>query len=316
MKAAYYEAFGGEEVLTIGDRPKPDITTDEVLIKVEAAAVNPIDWKIRDGLFECIFDYEFPIIPGWDAAGTIAEIGADVTGFEIGDRVFTYCRRAIAHHGACADYLPMTASAVAKVPDGLDMVTAASLPLVSLTAWQTMVAAGVKAGDLVLIHAGAGGVGSLAIPIAKHLGATVATTAGPKNHDYVREIGADEVIDYTAGDWRNKARVLAADGFDMILDGVGGSTANNSIAHVRAGGSLVCLNEPADDEKAAERGITTIRLYAEPNGDQLTQIGALVVEGKIPVPPITTMALDDIAEAHRQSKAGHVRGKLVLTVGA
>ena len=205
MRAVYYERFGGADVLTVGDLPDPQPGPGEVLIALQATSVNPIDWKIREGLFECVFDHRFPIVPGWDAAGTVAAVGTGVEGLSAGQAVYAYCRKPLAHAGTYAEYVTMSADAVAPAPASLTAGQAAAIPLCALTCWQSLVDFGqVQAGDTVLIHAGAGGVGSLAIQLAKHLGARVLTTASARNADYVTGLGADLVIDYTQEDYEDR----------------------------------------------------------------------------------------------------------------
>lgn len=316
MRAVYYERFGGADVLTVGDLPDPEPGPGEVLIALQATSVNPIDWKIREGLFECVFDHRFPIVPGWDAAGTVAAVGAGVDGLAVGQAVYAYCRKPVAHEGTYAEYVTMPADAVAPAPASLTAEQAAAIPLCALTCWQSLVDFGqVQAGDSVLIHAGAGGVGSLGIQLAKHLGARVLTTASARNADYVTGLGADLVIDYTRQDYRATVRAAAPDGVDMILDGVGGAIPAESLELIRGGGGLACLNEPPDEAAAASRGIRTARIYAEPNGAQLGEIAKLIDAGALRPPAIDTLPLARAAEAMARSQTGHVRGKLVLHIG-
>lgn len=315
MRAVYYEQWGGADVLTIGELPEPEPAAGEVVIRVRATSVNPIDWKIREGQFECVFDHEFPIIPGWDAAGEIAEVGDGVEGFAPGDRVYAYCRKAIAHDGTYADYIRMPAEAVAPMPQTLSFEQAAAVPLCALTSWQSLYEFGaLKGGNVVLIHAGAGGVGSYAIQLAKYRGATVLTTASPKNFDYVYGLGADMAIDYNAGDWRGPVQVAYSRGIDMIFDCVGGRVANDSVALIKPGGALACLNEPADDDLVRDAGIRAMRIFAEPNGAQLGEIAGMIDAGSLRLPEIDIMDLDQAAEAMARSQAGHVRGKIVLKI--
>lgn len=316
MKAVYYARFGGAELLKVGDLPAPEPQPGEVLIRVRAAGVNPIDWKLREGHFKAVFPYAFPIIPGWDAAGEVAGVGADVTGFVPGARVMAYCRKPTVQWGCYAEYVTMPAEAVAHTPAGLDDRQAAALPLVGLTAWQALVeTARVQPGQSVFINAASGGVGSIAVPLARHLGARVIAVCGPANADYVRQLGAHDVIDYRAADVTAATLALAPEGVDVMLDGVGGEALAAAYPMVRRGGTIVALNNPPDPDACAARDITGVRLFSTPNGAQIARVAALVAEGALPVGDLHFMPLEQAAEAQRLSQAGHVRGKIVLDIG-
>lgn len=315
MKAVFHQRFGDSSVLEVGQRDDPLPGPGQVLIRVAAAAVNPIDWKIREGLFECIFEHRFPLIPGWDVAGEITALGRGTKGFELGDRVYAYCRQPLAHEGAYAQYIRLSESYPARLPEGLDFAAAATIPLCALTGWQSLKIFGrVGAGDKVLIHAGAGGVGSLGIQIAKHLGATVFTTASAVNTGYCRDLGADEVIDYQTISYIDRVKELAPEGLDMIFDAVGGSIPDESLDLIKSGGALACLNEAPDEADAEARGIRAARIYAEASGKALAHISTLIEDGALRPPEFRTFPLEAAAEAMDLSQAGHVRGKLVLLV--
>ncbi|GAB4137686.1 MAG: NADP-dependent oxidoreductase [Sphingomonadales bacterium] len=316
MRAIFYERFGGPEVLRFGYLPTPAAGPGEVLIRVRAAGVNPIDWKLCEGFAEGMFPYQFPIVPGWEAAGEIASLGADAVGFEIGDPVFTYCRRPVVQWGSYADFVPVAAQGVAPKPERLTMVEAAAVPLTALTAWQALAEhMRLQQGQTVLIHAGAGGVGSFAIPIAKHLGARVLTTASAANADYVRALGADMAIDYRCEDWAATVRQHYPDGIDAVLDSLGGAASLQSLALIRRDGVIVCLNEPVEEDVAASHGVRCHRLFVTPDGASLRRIAGLIDTGALPLPPVQVMPLAEAAQAFALSKAGHVRGKLVLDLG-
>ncbi|RME63183.1 MAG: NADP-dependent oxidoreductase, partial [Alphaproteobacteria bacterium] len=250
-----------------------------------------------------------------DAAGEIAELGEGVDGFAAGDAVFTYCRRETLHWGGYAEYLPMDARHVAPIPQTVSVMQAAAIPLAALTAWQALVDhARLERGQNVLIHAGAGGVGSFAIPIAKHCGATVLTTASAANADYVRSLGADIVIDYRAQDWVAAAKRHCPQGVDAVLECLGGQVPVQSLDVIRMGGVIVCLNEPVEEAAAAARGVRRHRLFVTPDGEDLREIARLIDAGTLPVPPIQVLPLAEAARAMELSKAGHIRGKLVLAV--
>ena len=216
MKAIIINGFGGADGLQMAEVPTPTAQADEVLIRVAYAGVNPVDWKIREGMLEGLFEHRFPLILGWDAAGTVAAVGTAVTDFKVGDKVYAYCRRPIVQWGTYAEYLAMESSAVAPIPANLTFAQAAAIPLTALTSWQALFDAGqLKAVQSVLIHAGAGGTGGMAIQFAKHAGGTVFTTASAGNHEYVRSLGADHVIDYQRESFVEVVKNKSPDGVDL-----------------------------------------------------------------------------------------------------
>ena len=222
MKAVYYEEFGSADVLQIGDLTKPKPASDEVLVQVGAVAVNPIDRRLRNGELQDFFKREWPIIPGWDVAGRIVEVGDEVTNWQPGDDIVGLAFTWILHHGAYAEYVPVKVASIAPKPERFSFVEAAALPLVSLTAWESLAEyANLQAGQSVLIQAGAGGLGSVAIAIAKYLGATVYTTARKINHDYVNSRGADHIIDYTQTDYVKYIQQHEPEGLDAVLETLG-----------------------------------------------------------------------------------------------
>ncbi|MFZ5610394.1 MAG: NADP-dependent oxidoreductase [Pseudomonadota bacterium] len=316
MRAVYYRRFGGPEVIEVGTLPRCQAGPGEVLVRIRAAGINPIDWKIRDGMMRDYFPCAFPVIPGWDAAGTVAALGEGVTGFAEGDRVHGYIRKAgPVKDGTYADYIAAPAAMLAPIPEGLDFHQAAALPIAALTAWQALLGfSGVAPGQSVLVHAGAGGVGSIAVQVARHFGAKVVASASNANKGYVHELGASQVVDYRREDaWEMFARA-APKGYDLVLDSVGGKTLERSYALVRAGGAIACLNDAPDQAICQARGIRGQRIMVTPNGAQLRGIGRAIADGGLKPPPVTVMALKEAARAMEISKAGHVRGKLVLAV--
>ena len=317
MKAITYDQFGDANVLKLADLPIPEPGPGQVLVKIHAAGVNPIDWKIRGGQFECVFEHAFPITPGWDMAGVVETSGDGVSAWQAGDKVYAYTRFAKAEVGTYAEYIVVPESYLGPMPKDLSFTQAASLPLVALTAWQTFVDfAKLSPGQLALIHAGAGGVGSLAIPLAKHLGATVITTAQANNHDYCHNLGADHCLDYEKTDYRATLKDLCSEGVDVILDTVGNEIPDQSLEILKPGGALICLNDPPDEGRAKALGFRTLRLYSEPDGKTLREITKLVEEGILPVPEIQALPLTDAGKAQTISEAGHVRGKLVLDINS
>ncbi|WP_330319364.1 NADP-dependent oxidoreductase [Streptomyces platensis] len=309
MRAVTQRSFGGPDVLelTETDRPRPHL--NEVLVRVRAAGVNPIDAHVRSGAIPLLG--EPPFVVGWDVAGTVEEIASGVTRFAVGDEVFGMPLMPRAA-GGYADYVTAPSRQLARKPAALDHPHAAALPLAGLTAWQALVdAAGVGAGRRVLVHAGGGGVGHLAIQIAKARGAEVLTTASAAKADFVRTLGADEVIDYRTTDFADAARDV-----DVVLDTVGGDTALRSLDVLRPDGTLVTVVEmhnAALARKAADRGLRCLGVTAEPDPVGLTALADLVDTGALRVHLAHTLPLSDAAQAHRLIDSGTTMGKVVLT---
>ncbi len=317
MKAVYYESHGGPEVLQLGELPIPEPGDDQVLVEVAAAAVNPIDRRLRAGELQEYITRTFPVVPGWDLAGRIVKVGRDVSGWQVGDEVLGLAFTWSIRHGTYAEYAPISATAIAAKPASLSFVEAAALPLVTLTAWQSLHEfANVQPGQTVLIQAGAGGVGSVAIPIAKHLGATVYTTASAGNADYVRGLGADHVIDYTATDYVQVITEQVPQGLDMVLETILSDATIEAAVHlVKTGGTIAYMNnEPPDMPELAEKDVKSEFIHHRPDGDSLGELMPLFESGVLRTPAIETMALEQAQDAHRKSEAGHTRGKLVLHI--
>jgi len=315
MRAIVFDEFGGPEKLRMAEVSIPTPAADEVLIEVRCASVNPVDWKIREGMLADLFPHEFPIVPGWDAAGGIASVGKGVTAFHIGDKVYAYCRKPKIRHGTYAEYVTMTAEAVAPMPRNLDFAAASTIPLAGLTAWQALFDAGkLSAGGKVLVHAGAGGVGSLAIQFAKAAGATVYTTARGQNHAYVKGLGADAAIDYTRVKFVDAVRALAPEGLDLVLDTMGEHVQRESYKALKRGGMLVSIINVPESGEAERYGARTSFVFVSPNGGQLREIAGLIEAGKVRPPEYEVMPLDRAAEAQERSRTGHVRGKIVLNI--
>jgi NADPH:quinone reductase-like Zn-dependent oxidoreductase len=248
-------------------------------------------------------------------AGVVTKVGKGVTNFKIGDPVFAYCRKPVVQAGSFAEYICLEAENVSPKPENLSFEEAAAIPLVGLTAWQSLFdIAELEEGQHVLIHAGAGGVGSLAIQFAKYIGATVCTTASKKNQDYVQKLGAEVVIDYTKEDFQERLKELAPEGVDLVLDCVGGDTLQRSYPCVKKGGWLITIVEPVDHERAKELDINVASAFVRPNGEQLRQIKALIEAGKVIAPEVQELPLEKALEAIEQVKTQHTRGKIVLKV--
>jgi NADPH:quinone reductase-like Zn-dependent oxidoreductase len=270
--------------------------------------VNPVDWKIRSGMFRGGIDFAMPATLGFDIAGEVEAVGEGVTAFKKGDPVFAYV--ALNRGGGYAQFAIAKASEAARMPAGLDMANAGATPLVALTAWQALFDQGKLAkGQTVLIHGGAGGVGHMAVQLAKWKGAKVIATASADNRDFVKSLGADEVIDYKAVKFEDVVKDV-----DMVLDTVGGDTTNRSAAVLKRGGILVTIAGDADPARFAERGARATDMLVEPNAGQLAQIATLMEAGSLKTHVGLQLPLKDAAEAHRRSEAGISRGKIVLVV--
>jgi NADPH:quinone reductase-like Zn-dependent oxidoreductase len=308
MRAISQDVLGGPEVLREVELPRPAPGISQILVAVHAAGVNPTDWKhrARRGFLP-----EPPFVLGWDVSGVVVSVGFGVTLFEPGDEVFGMLP--YPHGcGAHAEYVTGPARAFAHKPSGLTHVEAGALPLAALTAWQALVdTAGLRSGQRVLIHAAAGGVGHLAVQIAKARGAHVIGTASAANHDFLRGLGADEVIDYHTTDVTGTVRDV-----DVVLDPLGGETAVRSLATLRAGGILVSILGGARDlaEQAAARGVRQATMLVEADHGGMAAITDLVGAGKLRPTIAGTFPLADAAKAHALGETGHTAGKLVLVV--
>lgn len=309
------EAYGGPERLRLMELPVPVPGDEEVLIEIACTSVNPVDWKIREGQLKDRLPNVFPIIPGWDAAGTVKAVGANVTRFKGGERVFAYCRKPTIQWGTYAEYVAMEARHVALMPKNLSFAQAAAIPLTTLTAWQSLFdRACLGDGQTVLIHAGAGGVGGMAIQLARHVGAKVYATASRVNHDYVRGLGAAHVIDYRSENFLDVIRRLEPQGVDVVLDTIGAQVYRASFAALKRGGFMVSIREQPDEQLAAQYGVRAGYVFVQPDGEQLGAIAYLLEEGALRPPHIEEMRLEDAAAAQERSRAGHVRGKIVLRI--
>lgn len=315
MKAVIIEQFGGAEKLRMADIPTPKPGPNEVQIRIRYTSVNAVDWKIREGLLSGRLDHQFPITPGWDAAGIISALGSGVKSFKLNDEVFAYCRKNIVRDGTYAEFITVDAVNVAKKPKNISFAEAAGIPLAGLTAWQALFDVGKLAkGQTVLIHAGAGGVGSLAIQFAKWAGAKVITTVSDKNIDYVKDLGASLVIDYHKDNFYDLVKKEFPKGIDLVFDMLGGDTLTESAKLLKKGGILVSIVEKLEDDDAEKLGITAKYLFVRPNGDELSEIAKLIEQNKIKIPFIDEMRLQDAASAQEKSRQGHTKGKIVLKV--
>ena len=317
MKAIFYEQHGTAEVLQVGERPTPEPQDNEVLVEVVATSVNPIDRRLRSGELQDYITRTFPVVPGWDLAGKIAKVGAKVTDWQVGDEVLGLAFTRSIQHGSYAEYCPIDTASITEKPASISFEQAAALPLVSLTAWQALSEFGeLKAGQSVFIQAGAGGVGSVAIPMAKHLGAKVYTTTSAKNHDYVKSLGADVIIDYNADDYESALRQHETNGVDLVLEALlGNGTAEAAIRLTKDGGRVAYMNnEPPEMDEIKLRNIKAEFLHHRPDGAMLRELVDLYESGKISLPKVQVRPLEEAMDAHLESEKGHTQGKIVLRV--
>ncbi|HKP94149.1 MAG TPA: NADP-dependent oxidoreductase [Fibrobacteria bacterium] len=303
MKAVRILAYGGPEVLIHEDVPRPAPGPGEVLVRVHAASINPVDWKIRAGYMKEYIPLSLPAILGLDISGIVESVGPGVKSFKAGDEV--YAMNDPLKCGAYAEYLSIPESILAPKPRSVDHLKAAALPLAGLTAWHALLEfGGVKPGRKVLIHGAAGGVGSFAVQIAKALGATVIGTAQTRNLSLLKELGADQAIDYTAGPFEKEASEV-----DLVIDTVGGETERRSWGVLKKGGVLASTVSQA---AAPYPGVTGKYVANRPNAEGLRELAKLVDAGKLRPIVETVLPLSETRKGHELSQTGHVRGKIVL----
>ncbi len=307
--------FGGPEKLEAISVPRPRPAKGEILIRIVAAGVNPVDWKIIRGDLGEMWPHRFPLIPGWDAAGVVEEIGEGAGRFRKGDRVWAYARKPEVQWGCYTEYLALAESNVALMPPGLLFEEAAALPLAGLTAWQCLFGDGeLERDSTVMVHAAGGGVGHFAVQLAKRAGARVYGTAGVQKLAFVSSLGADGVIDYTAEDFRVALRRQCPDGVDLLLDAVGGDTLSASYELVKPGGRLISIVDMPDAAAAERHGITAKFRFVEPNAEQLERMASMVERKQLRPRVQKIYRLKDAVAALRASIDGHVEGKLVLAL--
>ncbi len=330
MKAFMIDKYGKADVVRLADMPEPVLQDDDVLVEIHAASINPLDLKIRSGEFKLLLPYRLPLIMGNDCSGVVVRVGARVKRFKVGDEV--YARPHQDRIGTFAERIAIKDDALAFKPKTLSMDEAASIPLVGLTAWQALVEKGqLKKGQKVLIHAGSGGVGTFAIQLAKHLGATVATTASASNADMLKRLGADIVIDYKKEDF-----ATALKDYDLVLDTQGGETLKKSIGVLKPGGKVIGIAGPPDADFAEASGAAwffklifgllsySVRsaakrreasysfLFMRANGDQLGKIAALIDAGVIRPVIDRVVPFAETKEALAYVDAGRTKGKVVI----
>jgi NADPH:quinone reductase-like Zn-dependent oxidoreductase len=307
MKAVTIHEYGGPEELVIEEMPIPEFGPGEILVRVQATGINPVDWKIREGYNKERIKIDFPFILGWDVAGAVADTGNLVSRFKIGDLVFALAD--MTRNGAEAEYVVLKTDAAAHVPSTISLEEAAAVPLTSLTAWTMLFdKADLQPGQRVLIHAASGGVGSFAVQLAKISGAYVAGTTSEMNIDYVKSLGADEVINYKSVDFSS-----ALKDYDVVLDTIGGETQKRSFKILKKGGVLVTTVKP-EMEAAKAYDIKLESGMVMPNGARLQEIAGLIDEGKIKVHIEKEFELKEVKAAQEYSQSGKVRGKLIVKV--
>jgi len=305
MKAVRIHAFGGPEVLRYEEVRRPEPRAHQILVRVHAAGVNPVDWKIRQGL---LGHDPLPQIMGSDFSGVIEARGSDVQEFPVGEAIFGTIAD---ESGSYAEYALTTVPQIARKPTALDHIHAAALPIASLTAWQALFdEADLRAGQKVLIHAAAGGVGGFAVQFANWKDAHVIGTASAQSHNFVKDLGADEMIDYRSAKFEELVKDV-----DVVLDTIGGETQERSWKVLKRGGILVSIVQPPSEQKAKAYGVRAVFMRSDAKrGDQLARIADLVVSGKVKVNVETVLPLSEARKAHELSQSGHAHGKIVLDV--
>lgn len=308
MKAVQINNFGDRSVLELNDNVEiPVPVENEVLIKVKSAAVNPVDWKIREGYLQAMLNHTLPLTLGWDVSGEVVAVGDEVSHLKVGDAV--YSRPDIAKNGSYAEYITVVADEVAIKPKSFSWQEAAGVPLAALTAWQSLYElAKLEAGERVLIHAGSGAVGQFAIQLAKLRGAYVYTTTSSKNTDLVLGLGADEAIDYHKEDFSELKDI------DVVFDTIGGDTQANSWKTLKKGGRLVSITENPDEAIATEHDVTGFFCFVQPNREQLEKLAEFADAGQLKVSIDSEFGLDQVAKAHERSETGRAQGKIIINV--
>jgi NADPH:quinone reductase-like Zn-dependent oxidoreductase len=306
VRGVAFDRFGDVDVLRVrDDLPEPPVGPDTVLVRTRAAGVNPVDLGIRAGHLAGAFPHHFPIIPGWELAGVVVAAGPAVPDLAPGDEVFAYVRRDDVQWGATAELVPVPLRCLARKPQSLSFAEAGAVPLAGLTAYQALTEVlDVGEGDRVLVHRGAGGVGFFAVQIAAALGAHVIATASPRNHGFLRDAGAAEVLDYSAGPISGQL----AEPVDAVLDLVGGDTLADAPTQVRDPSRIASVIDPGVLELGGRY------VFVRPDHHDLEELGRRADAGQLRVPIAKAFPLEQIADAHRLVAGGHVRGKVVITL--
>ena len=308
MKAVCIRSFGGPEVLELADVEKPQPGNDEVLIRVRAASVNPVDYKIRSGTYPVVKQDQLPKVLGRDVAGEIERTGREVRNFKEGDTVYAMLDGG---PGGYAEYVTLRADLVAPKPGQLDYRAAAAVPLAGLTAWQGLFDHGhLQPGQRVLIHGGAGGVGHLAVQFAKARGATVVTTVGADDVEFAKHLGADQVVDYKHERFEDEVRDV-----DLVLDLIAGDTQERSWSILKDGGTMISSLARPSEAKARQHHAHAANFVAHPDREELIEIGRLIDEGRVHPHVSAVFELSEAAKAQVELERRHAQGKVVLQVG-
>jgi len=314
MRVMCFHAFGGPERLHPDELPRPRVGPGEVLVRVVAAGVNPVDWKIREGRLVDRVPHELPVVPGWDAAGLVEDLGPGATRFRRGDRVWAFARKPVVRGGTYAEYVTVPEPGVGRMPAGILYEEAAAVPLAGLTAQQALFrAGGLARGESVLVVGGSGGVGHLAVQLAREAGAVVLATAGPDNQGFLAEAGVRHPIDYSREVVAEAVLRCLGRGVDLAVDCVGGAAGRDGLAAVRDGGRFVSIVDPPA-AAAAERGVRATYHSVEADPEGLDRLRAAIEDERLNVYVDKIHRLADAAEALAASQAGHVRGKRVLAL--
>lgn len=310
MKAAQINGYGGQEVLKIAsDAPKPEVAAGQVLIEVHAAGVNPFDIKVREGLVQSMSKLEFPATLGGDFSGVVAELGSEVSNVKVGDAVYGQAN-ALSSNGSYAEFTPVQPESLGPKPGSVDFTTAAALPLVGVSAIQALTEhANLQSGQKILIHGGAGGIGSTAIQLGKHLGAYVATTATAKDAKFVQELGAGETIDYESQDFTQIIK-----NYDVVYDTIGGETFTKSHRVLKPGGVIVSMVAQEDKSLSEQYKVKVISQFTRVTTERLSKLTELVNSGVIKIQIDKVFPLEEAAEALEYLKFGQHRGKVVLKI--
>ncbi|MGX1309193.1 NADPH:quinone reductase-like Zn-dependent oxidoreductase [Amorphus suaedae] len=309
ITAIRFAEYGSADVLSADRIEAPTPGPGEVVVGVRAVSVNPIDWKVRSGAMSAVMPTAFPAITGRDGAGVIAAVGDGVDAGRVGERVCFLAGRGV---GTWAEQIVLPAEFAVPIPDSLSFADAASLPLAGLSAWIPLVATAEVGPDMrVLVHAAAGGVGSLGVQIAHARGAWVAGTCSARNADFVRALGASEAIAYDQGAFEDQLTDI-----DVVFDTVGGDVHRRSYSVMKKGGTMVCLSAEPYEDRGAEFGVRVVKPMVQPDPEALAALVALVAEGRIRTVVEHVMPFSDFAAAQVHSEGGHARGKTVLEIGA
>ena len=305
-RAVNYTAFGGPESLRVGEVESMPMGPDTVQIDVAGAGINPVDYKVGYGYLAGAIETFFPVVPGWDVAGVVTAVGPAVTEFVPGDRVFGYARMDVIKHGTAAESVVLPVRVLARAPESIDLITAAAVPLVGLTAYQLVSRMAIQPGETVLVHNASGGVGQFAAQLARLAGARVIGSSSPRNHEHLRSLGV-EAVSYSES-LVEQVRALVPDGVDAVLDLVGGGALDASDALLAPGGRVGSI---ADGEGALARG--GVYVFVRPSPADLTELARLIDAGQLAVDLAATYSFDQASEAYQVLEQGHVRGKIVLT---